>query len=63
MARIIALDGPSLFYLSQSPQGRTHCMKLNAIILTASLSLFVLGFFISPSASKVNQATCSTQVN
>jgi hypothetical protein len=38
-------------------------MKLNAILLTASLSLFVLGFFISPSASKVNHATCSTQVN
>jgi hypothetical protein len=38
-------------------------MKLNTIIITASLSLFVLGFFISPSASQVNQSTCSTQVN
>jgi hypothetical protein len=38
-------------------------MKLNAIILTASLSLFVLGFFISPSASQVNQYQCSTQAN
>ena len=38
-------------------------MKLNTIIITASLSLFVLGFFISPSASQVNSVKCSTPAN
>jgi hypothetical protein len=34
-------------------------MKLNTAIITASLSLFVLGFFISPSASEVNHNNLS----
>jgi hypothetical protein len=38
-------------------------MKLNTVIITASLSLFVLGFFIAPSASQVNQTNLSQSSN
>jgi hypothetical protein len=34
-------------------------MELNTVIITASLSLFILGFFVAPSASHVNQTNLS----